>query len=108
MDNNNKSRDIFKSFCVENGFENVKNRNVFISPDGDKFAFSVTPVGKDLQCRQYYEDCSGAVILRGDFLYLYYNVDTTDKSVSRISPLGVKAYNITFDERGYDDKKRIR
>lgn len=108
MDNNNKSRITFTSFCVENGFKSVKNRNVFITPDGTKFSFSVTPVGKNLQCRQYYEDCSGAVILRGDFLYLYYNVTTTGKSVSRISPLGVKAYNVTFDERGYDDKKRIR
>ena len=108
MDNNNKSRIAFKSFCEENGFDRVSNRNVFITPSGDKFTFSVVTPGKKLECRQYYEDCIGAVVLRGDYLYLYYDVVTAGKSVSRISPLGIKAYNVTFNERGYDDKKRIR
>lgn len=108
MDNNNKSRSIFKSFCEENGFERIRNRNVFLVPGGAKFSFSVTTPGKKLECRQYYEDCTGAVVLRGDYLYLFYDVNTEGKSVSRISPLGLRAYNVTFDERSYSDKKRIR
>jgi hypothetical protein len=92
--NNNLSRIIFKDFLEENQYEQDGRRNVFIK-NGKKIAFSITE--DKIQCRQFYEDCSGLVCYDMSE-NKYYEFDRSDLELSdrpsRISPAtGLKAYS---------------
>lgn len=84
---NNEARRQFKSFVATWGLEPCGSRNVF-KDSGKTWAYVA---GEDAKTfRQFYEDCDG-VYFRDTFL-------TKDKlkigNVSRVSPFGLKAYNV--------------
>jgi len=86
---NNAARKLFKEFIVEWGLEQSGKRNVF--KDGGKLWGFVADKEATF-VRQFYEDCEGVYkggeFITKDKLYL--------KSVTRVSPSGLKAYNAKF------------
>lgn len=77
------------------GWVKDKKRNV-ITADGEKWSFSVYSNPKTPECRQVYEDTVGFIgydQMSGRMVK--YRVANWQKyKVSRISPSGVKAYNV--------------
>ena len=86
---NNTARKIFKEFVNEWGLERMGSRNVF-KDSGKLWAFVADSSATGL--RQFYEDCDG-VYKDGEFI----NKDRLSFSgLTRISPSGIKAYNVKF------------
>lgn len=87
--NNNEARRQFKSFAATWGLEVCGSRNVF-KDSGKTWAYVADDSAKSF--RQFYDDCEG-VFFRDTFL-------TKDKlkigTVSRVSPSGLKAYNVAL------------
>lgn len=86
---NNEARRQFKTFVATWGLEPCGNRNVF-KDAGKQWAFVADSDATTF--RQFYEDCAG-VYFKDEFI-------TKDRlrigNVSRISPSGLKAFNVTL------------
>lgn len=63
---NNDSRRNFIRFCDENDLQPVGRRNAFVNPEDDKtWAYAEAPGGL-LECRQFYEDYDGGMVIKND------------------------------------------
>lgn len=90
--NNNQSKKICATVAAKNGWTKEKFRNVLII-NGEKWCFSISTFNPE--CRQVYEDTLGFITMDRDGNLKKFRVDNFSKySVSRISPKGIKAYNI--------------
>jgi hypothetical protein len=96
--NNNASRKIFKDISVSRGWKTNDKRNVAIV-NGEMWSFSVYSKSSKPECRQTYEDTVGFIGLDSNTktMIKYRIHDFAPYSVSRISPTGVKAYNVVVD-----------
>lgn len=85
--NNNEARRQFQSFAATYGLEVSGRRNVFVD-EGKKWAYVADDQATTY--RQFYEDCAGVyfndTFIERDKLQI--------RSVSRVSPSGLKAYNV--------------
>lgn len=92
---NNESRTQCCVMSASRGWTKDKMRNV-VTVNGEKWSFSVYSNNKTPECRQVYEDTVGFIgqdQISGTMVK-YRVKDFTKHKVSRISPSGVKAYNI--------------
>lgn len=89
---NNFSRKYCKEICKKMGWKKEPMRNV-VFYGGEKWSFSLH--GKIPECRQTYEDTVGFIGTDLNGTMRKYRVkDYNNYSVSRISPSGLKAYNV--------------
>lgn len=98
---NNISRLCFAQFLDKNKgrVKRVDSRNV-LEMNGSLYAFSTTekPV---IECRQFYEDCSGVICfnIRSNKTYLVHLKDLhVDASPNRITAKGVKAFSVKAEQ----------
>jgi len=99
---NNDSRMKCKEISVLRNWKKDKNRNV-IEVDGEKWSFSVF---QDYpECRQTYNDTVGFIGLNAKTgcLGKYRIRDLTTRKLSRISPSGIKAYNVILNRDAIAD-----
>lgn len=99
---NNDSRMKCKELSVLNNWKKDKTRNV-VEVDGEKWSFSVF---RDYpECRQTYEDTVGFIGFNeaSGRLGKYRIVDLTTRKLSRISPSGIKAYNVILNRDAATD-----
>ena len=93
---NNRSRNLCSSIATEKGWKKDTHRNV-VEINGEKWSFSVATFNP--QCRQTYGDTNGFITLMRDGTLKKYKVKNFDNfTVSRISPSGIKAYNVVVKE----------
>lgn len=100
MQRNNLSRKYCKEFAEKNKIVKETYRNV-ITINGNRWAFCVNDHNNHrVSCRQTYEDCIGFISY--DPIYKNYKFFKVNKffghQVSRISPSGVKSYNVVVDQ----------
>ena len=88
---NNEARRQFKSFIATWGLRAPDNRNVF-EDDGKLWAYVADDSAKTF--RQFYDDCQG-VYFRDSFVP---REQLKIGAVSRISPTGLVARNVSFKE----------
>jgi hypothetical protein len=90
------SKKICAQIASEKGWQKELHRNV-VKINGEKYSFSVSTFLAE--CRQCYEDCCGFITLMKDGTLKKYTVkDFSNFTVSRISPKGIKAYNIIIKD----------
>ena len=85
------SKKICAQIASEKNWKKEHHRNV-VTINGEKYSFSVSTFLAE--CRQCYEDTSGFITLINGSLKKYTVKDFSNFTVSRISPSGIKAYNI--------------
>ena len=85
------SKKICAQIASKKGWQKELHRNV-VKINGEKYSFSVSTFLAE--CRQCYEDTSGFITLINGTLKKYTVKDFSNFTVSRISPSGIKAYNI--------------
>ena len=86
------SKKICAQIASEKGWKKEHHRNV-VTVNGEKYSFSVSTFLAE--CRQCYADTTGFITLMKDGTLKKYTVkDFSNFTVSRISPSGIKAYNI--------------
>lgn len=92
---NNVSISFCKNICEKNNLPKEHNKNV-ITYDGKLYSFSISCRENRIECRQMYEHTNGVISYSfGD--KKFYKIDCVPSgTISRISPLGIKAYNMTF------------
>ena len=91
---NNNSRNICRKISKEQGWKKEPHRNVVLIGE-EKWSFSVSSF--IAECRQTYSDTEGFITLMKDGTLKKYKVQNFENfTVSRISPSGVKAYNIVI------------
>lgn len=93
--NNNKSRQLFAVFCMDNDVDRVdRSRNMFFGKGkqrGKKIAFAYCPTG--MFCRQFYEDAEGLVVVTNSKIMTFDLSELIiDMSSNRVTANGVKAY----------------
>jgi len=94
MTNNNRSRNICKSFAEKNGWEKDPRRNV-VTFNNHTWSFSVFSDEKHPECRQVYEDTDGFIGLSPSGNLVKYPIKSFNSfAVSRISPSGKRAYSV--------------
>ena len=94
---NNESRATCSILALERGWIKEKMRNV-VTVDGEKWSFSVS--SDTPQCRQTYEDTVGFITLTKTGDLMKYRVKSYAWfSVSRISPKGIRAYNVSVKKK---------
>lgn len=94
--NNNYSRNKCNEIAKNNGWKKESIRNV-VEVNGEKWSFSVHTANKP-ECRQTYEDTVGFIgyeLFSGNMVKYRVN-DFSKYRVSRISPSGIKAYNVVI------------
>lgn len=94
---NNISKKICETVCSEKGWNKEIRRNVVEVENGELWSFSVSNHQHKVSCRQCYEDTKGIVsyCTKTKKIYKYKVHNFNDFTVSRISPDGTKAYNVT-------------
>lgn len=94
---NNTSRCICAQMARKYNWKKDNVRNV-VTVNGEKWSFSVSDFAP--QCRQTYEDTKGFITLCRDNSLKFYRVSNFSKfRISRVSPSGLKAYNVVVKEK---------
>lgn len=98
MEKNNYSRN-FCSYIAEKNTWNKENYRNVVTINGIKWSVSLASENGD-QCRQMYDDCAGYIILdeQNREARQYAVKNPSMFNVSRISPTGIKAYNVRMDK----------
>lgn len=93
MTSNNDSRNLVKNIAKKNKWHKESKRNV-VTIHNEKWSVAVN--NKRIECRQLYEDCVGFISIdyETNDATRYRIKDLTKYKVSRISPSGIKAYDV--------------
>ena len=96
MNNQNQSRNTCRELAIQMGWKKDRNRNVIETSDGELWSFSVYTNSTYPECRQVYEDTVGFIGVDYETRQMVkYRVrNFAHHKVSRISPSGVRAFNV--------------
>jgi hypothetical protein len=100
MTSNNLSRKLFRAFLEKNPtLTRVDNRNVCDDGMGNRYAFCISESHSEMQCRQFYEDCTDVIAFNTNNRQIFQvpkQKMVLMNSPNRITANGIRAYSAKF------------